>query len=449
MIIRTIRLRPLFAVFALVATLTVSESHAQLGMQAGFVEAFQPDYMNRDMTLFADYLELEEWQQPIVESLLKDYLADFRVGVDGLRDTMRNMKDQIIAAGDQGAIGVIMGPINAWTAEKARLKARFIENLRSQLSEGQMNHWTELERAMRREKELPRGLLSGESIDLLLISRESEVPPEVMATVKPQLLEYEIGLDEALLRRGDQMLKSQDLIKDSMVRQDFATGLAQLELIVATRVALRDFQEAAIETIAAAYGEVHGPWFRHNALAAAFPMVYRPSPLIPYFRAALELPGLSEEQIGQLNALETSYMAAYGDYQSRLAQVLRTEEPRKQTDETRRRMTQGTANATKPSNDAYTGLYRERDALNERTREEIARIVGAELAKQLPGAPKEAAAEVHAPPTPKSGSAVPSLTPGNADPQGSRGGDSKRDRNSLTRQPGRGERAAPAPSSVE
>lgn len=155
-------------------------AHAQLGMQAGFVEAFQPDFLHRDMDLFRQYLLLEEWQQPIVESLLKDYLADFKIGTDGLRDTMKNMKDQIIAAGDQGAIGVIMGPIDRWIEEKARLKGRFVDNLRSQLSEEQMNHWVDLERAMRREKELPRGELSGEAIDLSLISRTVDVPPEVL-----------------------------------------------------------------------------------------------------------------------------------------------------------------------------------------------------------------------------------------------------------------------------
>ncbi len=441
-------IRPLIAAVALALATLAPPAQAQMGMQAGFVEAFQPDYMNRDMSLFTQYLELEEWQVPIVESLLKDYLADFKIGVEGLRDKMKNMKDQIIAAGDQGAIAVIMGPINEWTAEKARLKVRFIDNIRSQLSEAQMERWGALERAMRREKELPRGVLSGESLNLMLISREAEIPPEVIASAKESVTAYEVGLDAALVARGAQMLKSQDVIKDALQSQNFAKGLSELELIVATRVSLRDFQEASIESLATAYGEKFGPTFRTAALAAAFPMAYRPSPLISYFEAARGLPGLSVEQVGQLDALEKTYVASYADYQRRLAQVLRSEEPKKQTAETRRRAEHGGANVAKPNNDAYTGLYQERDALNERTREEIARIVGPDLAEQLPGAPKRAAAEVHAPPIPKAGSATPSLTPGNAEPTNPRGA-GRADRAPLTRAPARGERPDPAPNTPE
>jgi len=425
-------------------------AHAQLGMQAGFVEAFQPDFLHRDMDLFRQYLLLEEWQQPIVESLLKDYLADFKIGTDGLRDTMKNMKDQIIAAGDQGAIGVIMGPIDRWIEEKARLKGRFVDNLRSQLSEEQMNHWVDLERAMRREKELPRGELSGEAIDLSLISRTVDVPPEVLASAKEQVTAYEMGLDEALAARAKQVAASQPIIKEAMIRQDYQAGLAQLELIVAKRIAVRDFQERSIDLLAAAYGEKFGETFKQAALAAAYPMVYRPSPLVPFFEAARALPGLSAEQITQLNELEKSYSASYADYQSRLAAVLRVEEPKKQTAETRRRMTQGQASATKPNNDAYTGLYAERDILNERTREEIARILGPELAKQLPGAEKREAADVHAPPPPKDGSGIPSLTPGTSEGPGSgKPPQNRRERLPMTRPGTGGERPGESPSRAE
>ncbi len=445
------RLRAMALSLALGASLLAPPSaHAQLGMQAGFVEAFQPDYLHRDMDLFRQYLVLEEWQQAIVESLLKDYLADFKIGTDGLRDTMKNMKDQIIAAGDQGAIGVIMGPIDKWIQEKARLKGRFVENLRSQLSDEQMSHWGELERAMRREKELPRGELSGESVDLILIARSVDVPPEVLASAKEAITQYETGLDDALAARAQQMATSQPIIKDAMVKQDFQTGLTQLELIVAKRIDIRDFQERSLDSLATAFGDKFGPPFRSAALAAAYPMVYRPSPLIPYFEAARAIPGLSEEQVTQLNGLEKSYLASYSDYQSRLTQVLRIEEPKKQTAETRRRLTQGQTSVTKPNNDAYTSLYAERDGLNDRTREEIARILGAELAMQLPGAEKRAAAEVRAPPTPKDGSGIPSLTPGTAEPGGSRkGAIGPKDRAPLTRPAPSGVRPGQAPSTTD
>ncbi|MCX5664547.1 MAG: hypothetical protein NTY97_07590, partial [Planctomycetota bacterium] len=336
--------RIFFAAIAICVGLSAPSAQAQLGLQAGFVEAFQPDYMNRDITLFVDFLVLEDWQVPTVESLMQDYTGDFKVGCDGLRDEMKGMKDQIINAGDQGAMGVIMRPINKWIQEKARMKQRFVENLRSVLSDEQQERWPKLERAMRREKELPRGLLSGESVDLRQVSRESDVPPDFMLAAKEALDQYEIGLDAALVARSTQLLASQDKIKEALVAQDYARGLKELELIVATRVALRDLQDSSREKIATAYGDHWGPIFQAKALAAAFPSAYRPSPMIPYFAAALELPGLSPDQIAQLNALQVEYVKFYEDWRLRLVTLYRTEEPKKQTEETRRKMTQGNAN---------------------------------------------------------------------------------------------------------
>lgn len=220
--------RTFLAAFALCVGLSAPPAQAQLGLQAGFVEAFQPDFMNRDITLFIDFLALEEWQVPTVEKLMDDYADDFKIGSDGLRDEMKGMKEQIINAGDQGAMGVIMGPINKWIQEKARLKQRFVENLRSVLSDEQQERWPKLERAMRREKELPRGLLSGESVDLRQVSRECEVPPDVMIANKEVLDQYEIGLDAALLARANQLLASQDKIKEALVAQDYVRGLKEL-----------------------------------------------------------------------------------------------------------------------------------------------------------------------------------------------------------------------------
>lgn len=367
-------------------------AHAQLGSQAGFVEAFQPDFLNRDITLFVEFLGLEEWQEPIVESLLIDYSADFRVGTEGMRDEMKGMKDQIVSAGEQGAMGVIMGPINRWTKEKARLKQRFIDNFQSVLSEEQRERWPQLERAMRREKELPRGLLSGESVDLRQVARECEIPPDAMLVAKEALEAYELELDAALLRRVEQMERSQDKIKDSMVQQNFAVGLQELELIVATRIALRELQDRSIETLTLVYGEQWGPTFRTRALAKAYPAVFRPSPMIPYFAEAKALPGLSADQVDQLNALEVRFVANYEDWRLRLAASYRQAEPLKLTETARRQANREAGQTEKPPRDPHQALNAERDQKDAQTRDEIAAIVGEELALQLPGAAKMAAA---------------------------------------------------------
>lgn len=437
--------RSLLTTCALCVGLSMTTAHAQLGQQAGFVEAFQPDFLSRDITLMADILEVEDWQQPTIESLLQDYLADFRLGTDGLRDNMKGMRDQILAAGDNGAMAVIMAPINSWLQEKARLKQRFIDNLQSILSEEQQQRWPRLERAMRRDKELPRGVLGGESIDLRQISRDAEVPPDVLLDAAFAVEQYEVLLDAGLLARSKQIERSQDPIKEALIASDYARGLGELELIVAKRVALRDLQEQSIASLAAAYGPQWGEVFRTRALAAMFPMVYRPSAMIPYFAAARDLPGLSADQISQLNALEVDFSKAHQDWQTRFAALRRVEEPKKQTEETRRKMLQGTVNAVKPMGDPYRPMAEERDAADEKARLAIAAIIGPELAAQLPGAPKMAAAANRPMSGGKAGSSEPGLNATTVVPRESNSQSDK----ALSRPVGGRDRGSAAPKTAE
>ena len=53
---------------------------AQFGGRAGFSEALKPDLLPRDMTMIVETLKLEEWQRPIVQSLLEDYQISFKTG---------------------------------------------------------------------------------------------------------------------------------------------------------------------------------------------------------------------------------------------------------------------------------------------------------------------------------------------------------------------------------
>lgn len=402
------------AVAAIISAFSpTSVAHAQLGANAGFVEAFQPDFLSRDMVVFADVLELDDSQQAVLESLLTDYADSFKLGTEGLKDNMKAMKDQIIAAGDQGAMAVILGPINAWTAEKRKLHDRFVENVQAILSDEQVARWPKLERAMRREKELPRGVLSGEKLDLVVIARASEVPPEVMKASASEITAYEVAIDGALAERARQMAESQERIKAALASNDQTAGLREIERIVAKRVVLRDLQEQYITALATAFGSQYGTAFRDRALREAFPSVYRPSSMIPYFAAARELPGLSPEQTAQLNALETEYSAWYAQWQANLAQVYRTEEPKKQSEEARRRATQGQADVPKPG-DPYKPMHDDRDRHDEQTREAICKIVGPELCEQLPGAAKVAAAQQR----PMTGASKNSTFEPNLAPQG-------------------------------
>ena len=213
---------------------TTTPASAQFGDQAGFTEGFRPDFYRRDMQLYADYLRLEEWQRPIVEILLDDYQVSFDLGTKECRDRMSLLKDEL-QADPENAMKIALRPIREWEAEKRELKRLLIADIQGQLSPLQIQRWPSLERAMRREKELPQGDLPGESMNIFVAIQELNLAPADEQAVDPILLEYEIAIDQALARRRETMDKYQEVLKDAMISKDTDSGLNALRKIGATR----------------------------------------------------------------------------------------------------------------------------------------------------------------------------------------------------------------------
>lgn len=382
----------LAAASVLLAAVT-SPAPAQLGASAGFREAFTPDYMPRDMDLFVEFLELEDWQQPIVQVLIENYQSDFSAGVEAMRDRIHSMKDRIQGS-DPGTLAVVMQPITQWGAEKKLLAARFVEDVRSQLSEQQMSYgWPRLERAMNRDKELPRGELGGESIDLFILTHEIGVTPDALLSAKEALAAYELSVDQAIVTRRQQMDRSQPIIQQAMVDGDFRTGLAELERIVAARVALRDAQEAATLQVAAALGEPWSAKLIDEALRRSYPTVYRTTDLTGFFAEVRALEGLTADQLARISALEVEYRSLYDGVTGQLLAKHRTEEPRTLTQGVRVSLARQEARAEKVDPNPYSQLQTERERLDEKYRQSVVDILGDELTAKLTGASKFDAAE--------------------------------------------------------
>lgn len=368
--------------------LVASPSPAQFGAQTGFVEAFKPDYFARDIQFFNEYLELEEWQRPIIETLLEDYTASFQAGMDAMRDQMTSRREDLA---NKGAAG-IMPIIEAWGREKNQLKQEFIANVQSQLSEAQIARWPRFERAFRREKSLHLGELSGENVNILAILRDISIDSGSLAAIEPIVAGYELELDEALQAREAMMASQQSKIQEAMISGDTNAGVAAVERIVVTRVRVRDVNDRAAEAIAAALpdkarGEFLNRW-RSNAYSRAF----RPSAVDRIFAAAEALPDLTDSQRSGLASIRAAFDQENEALAMQALNVLRSEEPK----DARRKAEAGRASSKeRPTNrppDLLASVNQQRDQLNERTQKQIEDLLGPELSAQLPGLSKGRAA---------------------------------------------------------
>ncbi len=367
---------------ALVSAPAASAQNSRGGMAAMFI----PDFLPRDLPVFVDSLGLEEWQRPILEALLEDYGTNFATAADGVRSSMGQLKDVAANTDPNKIVELITKPLITWGAEKKALRADFLESVKSQLSDVQAESWPRLERALRREKALPNGELSGESLNLVMIARETDASPLVAENARPAIEEYEIKLDAALEAREAELEAAIGAQLAAMVPNDPKKLLTISERTMRTRVAVRAVQDASLLAIRDALGAEYGPGFEKRALRRAFPQVYGPDPVTPLFEAANALPDLTPEQKTKLAELRARFDTDHGALQSRYADVIRTtepNEPRRRASALEQKMAGGTATMTEaPEMDAIKG---ERGELYTRYRALIADILNDEQKELVPG----------------------------------------------------------------
>ena len=306
----------------LAITSLTAPAMGQFGSQAGFAEAFQKDFLRRDMQLFMDYLRLEDWQRPIIEVMLEDYQADFDIGTEICKEEMKDLKDAMLAD-PQNAMEIALRPIKSWDVEKKRMRDEFIANIRTQLSPLQMQRWPSLERAMRREKELPLGELPGEKMNLFAILHGMELKPDVIREIDPALLAYETRLDEALDQRRRQMERYQPELQEAMVSRNYEEGLSGLRKIASARASVVDVHFMAIEEITRLLPAELAGEFRVATLTRGYPDIFKANTVDRLIKHVRGRPDLTQEQSDALDIIESEYLTDLAASNDRLLEAYR------------------------------------------------------------------------------------------------------------------------------
>lgn len=377
---------PLLATFALsIPMLLTAPAKAQFGGAAGFADAFRPEFLERDMPLFVEHLRLEDWQRPIVEILLQDYAQSFELGIGRVKDEMKESQAIIGRSQPEDVMKIILEPISRWDEERRILRDEFLLNVKAQLSGDQSARWPRFERTLRREKELPKGELFGESVDLYSMFRSLRLPYEIEESVDPLIAAYEVDLDAALNARRQRIDSLQDGIKEAMAAMDFEAGLSATDRIMATRVAVRQVQDAWIERIAEALPEPHSDTFRRNALERGYPKAFRPTAIPRLLESVRELPDLTDAQRSQLDAIEADFDVALTRVETSIVDTIRREQPGEARRKVERMIERRNGNAPRREPTAEDKLIAEKNDLVDETRKRILAVLTPEQTGDLPG----------------------------------------------------------------
>ncbi|MCP4834053.1 MAG: hypothetical protein GY895_04750 [Phycisphaera sp.] len=369
----------------LVPLLGSTEARAQFG-SAGFADAFRPEFLDRDMPLFVEQLQLEDWQRPIVEVLLQDYATSFEIGVEKVKEQMREYAVNIGANGrNEDAMKMILEPITKWDKERRELRSVFMQNVKAQLSSEQLNRWPRFERSLRREKELPKGELSGESVDLYTIFRSMRMPYEVEEGVDPLLVQYELELDSVLEARRRRIDSLQESMKEAMTAMDFDKGLDATEKIMKSRVAVRKVQDAWIDRIAAELPADSAESFRKNALERGYPKAFRPTAIPRLLESVRTLPDLSDQQMIALDQIEIRFDASLNEVEGLIIAKIRETQPGDARRRVERLIARRNGERIDREPSEVDKLVAKKSDLVDKTRREILAVLTPQQTNDLPG----------------------------------------------------------------
>lgn len=361
---------------------------AQFGEMAGISEATHPEYLSRDIVLFCESLKLDDAQRVIAEAMFNDYQAAFDQSMTAMKQKYEEMHDQL-TTGDKDqerVLKLVFAPIRQQLVERKRLGEQFMQNLKVVLSEEQMAYWPAFERRLFREKNLNKGRLSGESVNLLDAIRDAQLDEKTAQNIAPLLEEYEIALDGALRAREASTVTPENKMMMAMEGSDINEQLAEQKRQMSLRLGVRNVNDNFIERIGAALPERFGAAFRQSALDRAYPRVYRETPVQRIMDAADALEGLEPDVKKQIGEMHASFLTDLANVNKELLDSLRAYEPEEVRYRAESFARKNQNQPTEPPNDVTRPKFQNRDEMSRQYVRRLKDLLTAEQFEQLPGA---------------------------------------------------------------
>ncbi len=311
------------------AAAMAAPASAQFGLTGGIGDAFRPAFTSRDIQLAVEMLQLDEAQRFILETLFEDYQTEFRTGVDGFRDRISGLRDDIDPDNpDPGQImRVVFGSVDEWRVESQEIAERFLSDLKGLLNTDPLASWTQFERRMFRDKYLKNGQLAGENLDLTTEVHLLDIAETQMQALRPMLDEYETELDKALKAREDYSNVSQTELINAARTDDPQVSFRIAERQVELRVAVRDVNERYVDVLGAALPPEAAKEFLDSINMKLYPRIYQATQAERVFKAALVLPDLAPETKTAISDLYDRYQVELATYNNRLVQLTREYQP--------------------------------------------------------------------------------------------------------------------------
>lgn len=413
----------------------------ELRPPASAQDAFTPDFTRRELDLLAGELGLDAAQVEAMGALWTEYEAAFLAGRDrvrariagvrpgpgaadeaarergeafreqlrALRDEMRDalattddpteqreiaesFRDRVEAlraemadfgatTGDDAALRAAMAEIERatleWVREKSGIRDRFLLGVQDLLTPEQAARWLDVERLLRRRRDLPRGVLAGETTDLAVLLEIVDPAPEALVAAEPVLAAWRIEIDAALRARSEAEERWSLPLADALRAEDAAEAASLAARIHDQHRRVRDVNGASMLLLLEALPDEAAAELANEYRRRTFPRVYGPTRAGRLLDAARRLEELDESTREALEALAADYAIERDAMREQQRETIWREEPGQAM---KRAIGRPVERAVDPIAAGYARLLAIDDAWIER----LVATIGEEAAARLP-----------------------------------------------------------------
>jgi len=181
------------------------------------------------------------------------------------------------------------------------------------------------------------------------------------------------------------MQTSQTALIEAIQDENFSVGIEVAARQVALRKGVRNVNEQYTVTIAEALPDEAGQKFLDSIRHRTYPRVYRRTPAMRVFDAALELEDLDSALLEAINEIRTAYLAEADVFNTHLVQMIRDFKPRQikyKVEQAAARLGGGkTERLTDPTRAEFT----KRSAMSRQYIDQLKTLLTAEQFASLPG----------------------------------------------------------------
>lgn len=305
-------------VLGLVAAAVVSSAGAQNfqffgGDGPGGMNA-EPPVNSKQLARYADLLGLDADQREAASALLDGMQAEWDASSKKTRDEMDAIREEFQDARDPSIFMQRVPDLMRKQREsRTKLERTFMGDFKSLLTDEQQAGWVVVERVYRRDSTVPRGRLSGESVDLVRLAEELPLAASSKAAVKSMLDQYETDLDRALVERNEIVDQAQARIGDGpgALERALSGGDEEFQKLREkareARLKVREINQRYARQIASALPGDEAAKFNEAFTRRSFPDVFRRSLTGDSLAAAAGFDDLTPEQKQSIASIQESF----------------------------------------------------------------------------------------------------------------------------------------------